>query len=229
MAFRLLDAGPLKAALASSPGVLAVIVSSWFFEEVVRHSGAVPGYRPVEVAVKETTTTGWICLPDQVVPAGWSGQVDQQATRSAVRRSLADIEMLLSLSPGRQPAYIALALSNAYRAVLGRSILAEDQTLTGVRLPTLEEIYLDPDFRVSAVRAGELSSDEDWWAAVPVRCDLTEYLATQLCALEPWDGEDPPSLAKIWAVHKPKLTEAGHAPSWPSCITSGTKTGTASG
>ena len=176
LAFRLLDAAPLKAALASSSGVLAVIVSSWFFEEVVRHSGAAPGYRPAEVAVKETTTTGWICLPDRPVPAGWSGQVDQQATRLEVRRSLADIESLLSLSPGRQPADIALALSNEYRAVLERPILAEEQTLTGVRLPTLEQSYLDPDFRVGAVRAGELSSDEDWWAPVPVRRDLTEYL-----------------------------------------------------
>ena len=184
LAFRLLDAGPLKAALASSSGVLAVIVSSWFFEEVVRHSGAAPGYRPVDVAVKETTTTGWICLPDQAVPAGWSGQVGQQAPRSEVRRSLADIESLLSLSSGLQPADVALALSNAYRAVLGRPILAEDQTLTGVRLPTLEESYLDPDFRVSAVRAGELSSDEDWWAAVPVRRDLTEYLGDFLTSPE---------------------------------------------
>lgn len=184
LAFRLLDADLLKAALTSSSGVLAVIVSSWFFEEVVQHSGAAPGYRPVEVAVKETTTTGWICLPDQLVPAGWSGQVDQQATRQEVRRSLADIEPLLSLLPGRQPADIALSLSNAYRAVLGRPILAEEQTLTGVRLPTLEESYLDPDFRVSAVRAGELSSDEDWWAPVPVRRDLTEYLGDFLTSPE---------------------------------------------
>ena len=70
LAFRLLDAGALKAALASSTGVLAVIASSWFFEEVVRHSGAAAGYRPVEVAVKETATIGWICLPDHVDPAG---------------------------------------------------------------------------------------------------------------------------------------------------------------
>ena len=40
LAFRLLDAGALKAALAASPGVLAVIASSWFFQEVVRHSPA---------------------------------------------------------------------------------------------------------------------------------------------------------------------------------------------
>ena len=184
LAFRLLDAGPLKAALAGSPGVLAVIASSWFFEEVVRHTGAAAAYRPVEVAVKETTTTGWICLPDQVDPAGWSGQADRQAARSEVRRSLADIESLLSLSPGREPADIALALSKTYRAVLGRPILAEDQTLTGLRLPTLEESYLDPDFRVSAVRAGELSAGEDWWAAIPVRRDLTEYLGDALTSPE---------------------------------------------
>ncbi len=71
LAFRLLDASALKAALASSPGVLAVIASSWFFEEVVRHgaSGA-SAYRPVEVAVKETTAIGWICLPDHMDLAG---------------------------------------------------------------------------------------------------------------------------------------------------------------
>ncbi len=43
LTFRLLESGPVKAALASSAGVLAVITSSWFFEEVVRHSGANAG------------------------------------------------------------------------------------------------------------------------------------------------------------------------------------------
>ena len=70
LAFRLLEAGVLKVAMASSPGVLAVIASSWFFEEVVRHSGAAAAYRRIKVAVKETTTTGWICLPDHLDPAG---------------------------------------------------------------------------------------------------------------------------------------------------------------
>jgi tetratricopeptide (TPR) repeat protein len=71
LAFRLLDAGPLKSALAASPGVLAIIVSSWFFEEVVRHIEVdlASGYRPAAVTVKETTTTGWICLPDHPSPA----------------------------------------------------------------------------------------------------------------------------------------------------------------
>ena len=76
-------------------------------------------------------TTGWVCLPDQAVQPDGSAQAGQQAAPSEVRRSLADIEPLLSLSSGRQPADITLALSNAYRAVLGRPILAEDQTLAG--------------------------------------------------------------------------------------------------
>ena len=70
LTFRLLQAGALKAALAASPGVLAVIASSWFFEQVVRHSSAAPAYHQVEVAEKETTTDSWVCLPDQMDPAG---------------------------------------------------------------------------------------------------------------------------------------------------------------
>ena len=72
LAFRLLDAGPLKSALAESPGVLALIVSSWFFDEVVRHSpaGDAATYRPIRVAVKETTAVAWICRPDHPYPPG---------------------------------------------------------------------------------------------------------------------------------------------------------------
>jgi len=67
LTFRLLDAEPLKAELAGSPGLLAVITSSWFFDEVVRHSRVcdIAAYRSVSVAVKETTATAWIHLPDR--------------------------------------------------------------------------------------------------------------------------------------------------------------------
>ena len=71
LTFRLLESGPVKEALASSPGVLAVITSSWFFEEVVRHSAAnAAAYHPISVTVKETATTGWVYLPDY---AEWAG------------------------------------------------------------------------------------------------------------------------------------------------------------
>lgn len=69
VAFRLLDATPLKAELAESSGVLTVIVSSWFFDEVVRHSRTCDPatYRPVSVAVKETTTTAWLHTPNHPI------------------------------------------------------------------------------------------------------------------------------------------------------------------
>ena len=65
LAFRLLDSAPLKDSLAESTGVLAMITSSWFFDEVVRHSRVCDpaAYRSVPVTVKETTTTAWIHLP----------------------------------------------------------------------------------------------------------------------------------------------------------------------
>ncbi|HEU5474440.1 MAG TPA: AAA family ATPase [Actinophytocola sp.] len=71
LAFRLLDAAALRTGLAESSGVLAIIVSSWFFDEVVRHSrrGNPADYQPVSVVVKETTATAWLHLPDRR-PAG---------------------------------------------------------------------------------------------------------------------------------------------------------------
>jgi tetratricopeptide (TPR) repeat protein len=70
LAFRLLDAQPLRAALARSPGVLAVIASEWFFDEVVRHSRQTDPatFRPHRLVVKETSTVAWISLPDSPYP-----------------------------------------------------------------------------------------------------------------------------------------------------------------
>ncbi|HEV8557807.1 MAG TPA: tetratricopeptide repeat protein [Actinophytocola sp.] len=70
LTFRLVDAKPVKEALAESPGVLAVVVSEWFFDEVVRHSRETDPatFRPVRVTVKETSTVAWIGLPDHPYP-----------------------------------------------------------------------------------------------------------------------------------------------------------------
>lgn len=63
--YRLLDSTPLKEALRDTPGVLAVIASSWFYEEVIRHSENFRPeiYLPVTVDVKETETVAWITTP----------------------------------------------------------------------------------------------------------------------------------------------------------------------
>ena len=64
--FRLLEAPELKTALARTAGPLAMIVSAWFFDEVVWHSPVADRgrYREIRVDVKETDATAWIYLPD---------------------------------------------------------------------------------------------------------------------------------------------------------------------
>lgn len=71
-AFRLLDAAPLKDALRDSPGVVALIASDWFYDEVVRQCPAcdAASFRAVDVAVKETRTRAWVQLPDVRTDAG---------------------------------------------------------------------------------------------------------------------------------------------------------------
>ncbi|MEU4806417.1 tetratricopeptide repeat protein [Actinosynnema sp. NPDC023587] len=70
-AFRLVDAAPLREALAGTPGVLVLIVSRLVFDEVVRNSTTVDPatFRPVEVAVKSFRDRAWIALPDHPYPA----------------------------------------------------------------------------------------------------------------------------------------------------------------
>jgi hypothetical protein len=65
-AFRLLEAPVLKAALAASPEPGALLVSGWFYQEVVRHlpGDAAKAYTRVRVEVKETEVWAWMRLPD---------------------------------------------------------------------------------------------------------------------------------------------------------------------
>jgi tetratricopeptide (TPR) repeat protein len=76
-AFRLLDATAFKTAFARSAEPLGVITSSWFFEDVVRHSDESTAYRPVRVVAKETDTTAWVRLDDSAVPAAVSSMPRQ--------------------------------------------------------------------------------------------------------------------------------------------------------
>src|SRR5262249_20242681 len=66
LTFRLVETPQLKTALAESTGLLAVISSQYFYDDVMRHSPpvALATFRRVHVRVKETDTEAWICRPD---------------------------------------------------------------------------------------------------------------------------------------------------------------------
>ncbi|WP_285699457.1 tetratricopeptide repeat protein [Actinomadura sp. NBRC 104412] len=65
--FRLLESKPLKEALRTSQADLALIVSQWFYGEVVHHqeAGEFGAFDKVPVRVKETMAWGWLRLPDE--------------------------------------------------------------------------------------------------------------------------------------------------------------------
>ncbi|BCL29735.1 NACHT domain-containing protein [Streptomyces aurantiacus] len=146
----------------------------------------------------------------------WTGQVEHQATRWA----LAGVESLLTgLSAAGRPVDVAAALSSAYCAALSRPVLAEGDVPIGVCLPTLEEGYLDPHFKVRPVSGGQSGpAEEEWWSPVPVREDLTEYLAGALTTPEAADaplvvlGQPGAGKSVLTKVLAARLPAAGFLP-----------------
>ena len=63
--FRLAEAPPLKEAFANSPDVCGMIVSDWFYDDVVyHHADARPdGYEHVVGQVKQTPLSAWMRVP----------------------------------------------------------------------------------------------------------------------------------------------------------------------
>lgn len=112
----------------------------------------------------------------------WTAQVEHQATRAEVRRSLTGVADLLAdlAQTAHPPTDVAAALSRSYEAVLTRPVLDASTGPEGIRVPTLREMYLDPDFRVREVAGHSGPATESWWEQVTVRHDLTSYLAGAL-------------------------------------------------
>jgi class 3 adenylate cyclase len=63
--FRMAEAPPLKDAFANSPDVCGLIVSDWFYDDVVyHHADARPdGYQHVKCQVKQTPVSAWLRVP----------------------------------------------------------------------------------------------------------------------------------------------------------------------
>lgn len=118
--------------------------------------------------------------------AFWSNSVDHQATRERLRElsgGLAGLErMLTEIAAGRIPDERRLGLSRAYRAALDRPILSSDDSLDGVRLPSLGAAYLNPRFRAAVIEHAERIGEESWWTERPVREDLESFLLGYLTA-----------------------------------------------
>ncbi|WP_353940952.1 hypothetical protein ABII15_04465 [Streptomyces sp. HUAS MG91] len=112
----------------------------------------------------------------------WVTLNEHQATRAEVRRALDGVRTLLVGSAAHltPPADVAAALARAHTATLGRPVLDATTAPEGIRVPSLREMYLDPDFRVAEPQGQSGPADESWWQRFGVRQDLTRYLAGAL-------------------------------------------------
>ena len=99
-AFRLVESPASRTALQQSSEVVALIVSDWFYEEVVRHHpGAAPSrFEQVRVVMKETEMTAWV----RALGAGdWLGPRDTGPVTPAPLHQLAHFgHPLAASSPG---------------------------------------------------------------------------------------------------------------------------------
>jgi hypothetical protein len=112
--------------------------------------------------------------------AFWASITDHQATRNRIgelSEGLAGLgRMLEELSCGRQPDERRHTLARANRAVLNRPILASEDRPDGVVIPSLAELYINPNFRLSDSISPEELSAEDAWRHEPERADLQGFL-----------------------------------------------------
>lgn len=117
--------------------------------------------------------------------ACWMNLREHQATRDGVRTALARVEEILTaISTGREPDERRASMARAYRASLLQPIVEGGEVPEGLDVPALGEAYVVPRFRVADVLADFRPSDESWWAGMPVRDDLQEFLIGHLTSAQ---------------------------------------------
>ena len=84
------------------------------------------------------------------------------------------------MTSGRRPDERRAGMVRAYRAALDRPVIEPGEIPSGLGVPTLGAAYVPPLFRVVDARSDVATGEESWWADVPVRDDLSRYLAGHL-------------------------------------------------
>lgn len=116
--------------------------------------------------------------------AWWLSTREHRATRAGLREvgtALAEVErMLVGITTGAAADARRMGLARSYQAALGRAVAESGDTPRGIRLPTLDEAYIEPLYRVAAVESAVLASDHGWWEQRPLRDQLARFLSGYL-------------------------------------------------
>ncbi|MGW3352712.1 NACHT domain-containing protein [Nonomuraea rubra] len=115
--------------------------------------------------------------------ACWAGQVEHQATRAELGRlahGLAGIQEQLARIPStRSPSDRLAVLIRSNAAALKRPIVSAPRTPSGMAIPSLDQGYIDPAYRVLPARQHQITSEETW-SRLPRRRDLDTFLTGHL-------------------------------------------------
>lgn len=128
-AFRILDAQPAKSALKDSGGVLALIASAPFYQEVVRPDPAAEpdDYEEIQVSVKKTEATAWLRLPG--APNPWRPANGQECEPRPLALEPAQPALPAQDGNGYLPVLVeALASVPALADVAGRRLFLDRLT-----------------------------------------------------------------------------------------------------
>jgi hypothetical protein len=128
----------------------------------------------VEAALRRYTDAYRRLAVDVPEFAFWAGQVEHQATREG----LAELRRLLGMlaSGAALPAQLE-TVSRLHRVALTRPVAETGHVPAGMELPTLDQAYLTPRYKVTETTASDDPSAESWWDEVEVREDLAGFLA----------------------------------------------------
>lgn len=110
--------------------------------------------------------------------AVWIGLAEHRATRVEVRAGLTALEDVLErIGSGALPDVRRVALARAYQAALRKPITVSGEFSANLQIPTLGEGYIDHRFRAAAATVVPEPGRESYWADLPTRDDIHNFLA----------------------------------------------------
>jgi hypothetical protein len=136
----------------------------------------------------------------------WVHLREHTRTRESVDSGFGELRRLLEKTgSGRKVDARRRELAAGYQAVLRRPVLRSDHTPAGVRIPALEDAYVQPRGRTGRMTPTSMPSTETWWATRPVIDDLQPVVAAHL--VHPSASQYPVVVLGHPGAGKSKFTE----------------------
>ena len=192
--FRLIQASASRTALRQSSGVVALVVSDWFYDEVVRHCpDAEPScFRKVHVTVKESKMTAWIRILEPDEPSmlrDTAPQSGQQAveTLPIIEHYRLHITLRDSVTVNGAVPVSTLAFDREYSACNSSTVAARFDLFHHTTGPlSLQSASRPPRFTSICMDMGDADDALEWNPG----CDSAWSQSPEGRSMRVWRGSD---------------------------------------